>query len=294
MTEDLGVIVAALTPRGKNGDLDFGAAFELIDYLCAARVRGIALFTATGEYPAFSIQERTRLVYLAAKRSRVPIYAGVGSISLDDSVDLAREAQHAGAAGIFLPPPHFFRYGQDELSEFYLQFAGQVRGRKDLWIANTPSVTSAIDPETARELLATGRFAGIEDPGGNAAFFGTLPVAYLSSDDGAIPAARTSGAHGVVSAAACAVPELVVALDCALSQGNATAIERLDGQLREFLGWASEFPNPLLVKVSAGVRGFKPGAAAIPLSSKKERRLDEFRRWFEGWLPTVKKSSPHA
>src|SRR4051794_27332108 len=122
MTVDAGVIVAALTPRGKKGDLDFGAAFELIDYLCKARVRGIAFFTATGEYPAYTVDERTRLVYLAAKRSRIPVFAGVGAMSLDDSVALAREAQHAGAAGVFLPPPHFFRYSQEELAEFYLQF----------------------------------------------------------------------------------------------------------------------------------------------------------------------------
>jgi 4-hydroxy-tetrahydrodipicolinate synthase len=108
MTEDYGVIVAALTPRGRKGDLDFGAAFELIDHLCAAHVRGIALFTAAGEYPAFSLEERTRVVYLAAKRSRVPLYAGVGLIGLDDSLSLAREARHAGAEGVFLPPPHFF------------------------------------------------------------------------------------------------------------------------------------------------------------------------------------------
>src|ERR1017187_5735688 len=82
MTKDHGVIVAALTPRGKKGDLDFGAAFELIDRLCAARVSGIALFTAAGEYPAFSLDERSRLLYLAAKRSRVPLYAGAGSIGL--------------------------------------------------------------------------------------------------------------------------------------------------------------------------------------------------------------------
>jgi 4-hydroxy-tetrahydrodipicolinate synthase len=289
MTDDLGVIAAALTPRGKKGDLDFGAAFEFIDHLCAARVRGIALFTPTGEYPAYSIDERTRLVYLTAKRSRVPIYAGVGSTSLDDSVNLAREAQHAGAAGVFLPPPHFFSYPQEEIREFYLQFAAQVRGGKQIWIANTPSVTSAIEPETARDLLATGRFTGLEDPGANAPFFASLPVAYLSSDDGAIPRARTSGAHGVLSAAAFAVPELVVALDCALSQGNQAAAQRLDGQLQEFLEWSREFPNHTLLKVAAGLRGLKPGAPTIPLSSKRERRLDEFREWFGGWLPSVKK-----
>lgn len=190
MTEDAGVIVAALTPRGKKGDVDFGAAFEMIDHLCAARVRGIALFTATGEYPAYSLQERTRLVYLAAKRSRVPIFAGVGAISLDDSVTLAREALHGGAAGVFLPAPHFFPYPQAELREFYLQFTAQVRQGSQIWIANTPSVTSPIAPETALELLETGRFAGLADPGANAAFFANLPIAYLTSDDSAMVQAQ--------------------------------------------------------------------------------------------------------
>jgi 4-hydroxy-tetrahydrodipicolinate synthase len=268
--------------------LDFGAAFELIDFLCSARVRGIAFFTAAGEYPAYSMEERTRLVYLAAKRSRVPVYAGVGSISLDDSVNLAREAKHAGAAGVFLPPPHFYRYPQEELREFYIQFANQVRANNDLWIANTPSVTSAIAPETALDLLSTGRFAGIEDPSANAAVYSHLPVAYLSSDDAGIPLARSSGARGIVSNVACALPELVVALDCALSQGNSNAAEQCDARIHEFLAWSAEFPSPLLVKVAAGVRGLKPGLPAMPLSPARQHRLDEFRRWFEGWLPTVK------
>ncbi|MCU1233409.1 MAG: dihydrodipicolinate synthetase [Candidatus Solibacter sp.] len=288
MTEDAGVIVAALTPRGKKGDLDFGAAFEMIDFLCASRVRGIALFTATGEYPAYTVDERTRLVYLAAKRSRVPVFAGVGAISLDDSVTLAREAQHAGAAGVFLPPPHFFPYSQEELHEFYLQFAAQIRADSKIWIANTPAVTSPIAEETALSLLATGRFAGIEDPGADAELYAAMPVAYLTSDDASLVRARKSGARGVVSPAACAVPELLVALDCALSKSDEAATVRRDAQLREFLAWAGEFPHPLLMKTAAGLRGMKPGAPTIPLSAARQRRLDEFRRWFEGWLPSMK------
>jgi len=288
MRDEVGVIVAALTPRGKKGDVDFGAAFEMIDHLCKAGVRGIALFTATGEYPAYTVDERTRLVYLAAKRSRVPVFAGVGAISLDDSVTLAREAQHAGAAGVFLPPPHFFPYPQEELSEFYLQFAAHMRKGSEIWIANTPTVTSPIALETARSLLETGKFAGIEDPGVNAPFVADLPVAYLTSDDALLVLARRSGARGVVSAAACAVPELVVKLDCALAAGDEAAVLRREAQLREFLAWAGEFPHPLLVKTAAGVRGMKSGAPAIPLSAARQRRLDEFRRWFETWLPSVK------
>ncbi|MEI9973491.1 MAG: dihydrodipicolinate synthase family protein [Ignavibacteriota bacterium] len=67
-----GVHAAAITPRGKNGDINFGAVFDLIDYLSAAHVNGIALFTACGEYPALAVDDRARLTYLAVKRSRVP------------------------------------------------------------------------------------------------------------------------------------------------------------------------------------------------------------------------------
>jgi len=289
MTEDYGVIVAALTPRGQKGDLDFGAAFELIDHLCAAQVRGIALFTAAGEYPAFSLEERTRVLYLAAKRSRVPLYAGVGSIGLDDSLSLAREARRAGAAGVFLPPPHFFRYPQEEIREFYLQFACQMGGGMATYLANTPAVTTAIAPETARDLLGTGHFAGIEDAAANAAFFATLPVAYLSGDDANLVESRRRGAHGLVSSAACAIPEIVVALDAALRNGDQEQVARLESMLQEFLGWAVQFPFPVLVKVATGLRGVKLGAQSVPLSPERQRQLDAFGEWFLGWLPAATK-----
>ncbi len=289
MTEDHGVIVAALTPRGKKGDLDFGAAFELIDHLCAAGVRGIALFTAAGEYPAFSLEERTRLLYLAVKRSRVPLYAGVGSIGLDDSVTLAREGCRAGARGVLLPPPHFFPYPQEEIREFYLHFSRQMGSGIPAYLANTPSVTSAIVPETARELLATGHFAGIVDPAANAAFFAEFPAAYLSGDDSNLAASRRGGAHGVLSSAACAVPELVVALDGALRSGSTDSAARLERLLQEFLHWSGQFPFPVLVKVAASLRGIKLGAQSVPLSPGRQHKLDAFREWFQGWLPALKR-----
>ena len=113
-----GVQAAAVTPRGKNGEIDFGAAFELIDFLARNCVEGIVLFAAEGEYPAFTAADRSRLCKLAVKRSRVPIVAGVGSTSLDESVMLAREAQEAGAEALLVPPPHFFRYDQDDIRAF--------------------------------------------------------------------------------------------------------------------------------------------------------------------------------
>jgi dihydrodipicolinate synthase/N-acetylneuraminate lyase len=290
---DLGVIAAALTPRGKRGDLDFGAAFELTDLLCAARVRGIVWFAPAGEYPAFPLEERTRLLYLAAKRSRVPLYAGVGAVSLDDSLYLAREALCAGVEDLVVPPPHFYQYRQEEIREFYLQFAAQLPSRSPvrIYISNTPSVTSVIEPATAIELLATGRFAGMEDA--------RRPVTadrhcWLATDEGTITSARCEGAHGIISAAASAAPELVCALDTALRCGNRDEAVRLDALLREFHGWMSQFAQPVVLKVAAELRGIKVGPLPVPVSAERLRVLDEFRDWFRNWLPGVKKLSANA
>src|SRR5262249_53551840 len=159
----------------------FGASFDLIDQLCKAGVRAIALLTAAGEYPAFSLEERTRLVYLGAKRTRVPLLAGVGSEELTASVDLAQEAAGAGAAGVLLPPPLLPPYAAEDLREYYLQFADSIGDTVPIWIV--PG--GGLSDQSAKELMETGNFAGV------------------------------AGRNLRFSAEACAAPETYVALDCA-------------------------------------------------------------------------------
>ena len=300
MTDVSGVIASAITPRGNQGDVDFGATFELVDYLCAAGVRGIALFDATGEYPALSFEERSRLVYLAVKRSRVPLLVGVGSATLDASAALAREARRAGVAGLLLPPPYFYRYQQDDIREFFLQFAAHVGADAGaaIFLCNIPSFASEIAVESALHLLHTGLFAGIENAGGDVEYFARLrpadarPFTLLVANDAIFTRARsTGGCSGAISPAACAVPELMLALDRALASGDQPAAARLDELLQEFLAWVDRFPQPAALKAAVGLRGLKTGPLPVPLPPEKQKRLDEFREWFRGWLPAMKKSS---
>lgn len=286
-----GVNVAAITPRGKTGDIDFGAVFELIDYLCAARVGGIALFTAWGEYPALAVCDRARLTYLAVKRSRVPVLAGVGSATLDHSLELAREARAAGAAAILLPPPLYYQYDEDDILEFFTQFAAQM--------GPGPPIlpTGEIALETACKLLDCGRFAGIEHAG----TVETLDClcrhaggrAVLSGDDRVFVHARSAGL-GVLSAAACAAPELSMALDSAIGAGNTEKVARLEAMRQELMAWLGRFPLPVGVKTAVAVRGIHTGPLPVPLSPGKQQCLEQFREWFRGWLPVMKKTAAHA
>jgi 4-hydroxy-tetrahydrodipicolinate synthase len=285
-----GVQAAAITPRGKDGEVDFGAAFELIDHLCRGGANGILLFGAPGEYPAFTVAERARLVYLAVKRSRVPVLAGVGTATLDLSLELAHEARDAGAAALVLPPPLFFRYDQDDLRSFYRQFAAEAGADPPILIYRT----EAIELETVVELWQCGRFAGVIDATGNIDDYERLIsacVPVLSGDDAL--AARSAG-RGMVSASACAVPELMAALQRALCSGNESDIQSLDHSLREFLRWSARFPEPVAVKLATGLRGLKTGPLIVPLSPEKQKDLDSFRDWFQRWLPAVRKLSTNA
>lgn len=280
-----GVLAAAITPRGSNGEVDYGAGFELVDHLCKGGVSGILLFGPTGEYPAFGPEERARLVYLCVKRSRVPLFAGVGSATLDASLDLAREAQGADAAGLVIPPPLYFRYDQDDLRAYFSQFAADLGSDPPIIIYRTPALAA----RTAVQLYESGRFGGVIDATGDLDAIAAMSVAGVPvlPDDDAV--AASAGRCAMVSSTACAVPELPAALYRALRAKSDAQVVELDRSLQEFVRWAARFPEPAAVRLATSLRGLKTGSLPVPLSPEKQKDLDAFRDWFQRWLPTVRK-----
>jgi 4-hydroxy-tetrahydrodipicolinate synthase len=292
-----GVYVAAVTPRREEShEADLGAMLELIDFLGAAGVAGVALLGSTGEFVHLDPSDRIRLIELAVKRSRVPVLAGVSHSTLDGAIELARAAMSAGAGGLLVMPPYFFRYDQDEVREFYLQFAAAAGGTARIFLYNIPFFTNEIAVETALGLLSTGLFAGIKDSSGQYESFERLlalcaekPFTLLVGNDRIFTQARRAGGHGIVSGIACAAPELLVALDRAILENRTGQAARLDAKLQEFIAWHDRFPTPVAIKVAATARGLKVGPLATPLAPATQKRLDEFREWFAGWLPEVQK-----
>lgn len=289
-----GVNVDAITPRRAGPEVDLAATFELIDYLAASGVSGIVLMGATGEFLHFELNERIRLVALAVKRSRVPVIAGVGHSTLDGALALGRAAADAGAAALLLAPPHYFRYRQEEIREFYLRFASELKGGPPVFLYNIPGYASAIDFATAIELLSTGLFAGIEDSSGCWDDFARLqaareklPFTLLAGSDAIFRRARAAGADGAVSGCACAAPELMLALDRAIVAGDAGTADRLEARLREFIAWLDVWPAPVGIREATALRGIEAGPHAAPLGPLGEAKLGEFREWFGNWLPAV-------
>jgi 4-hydroxy-tetrahydrodipicolinate synthase len=213
-------------------------------------------------------------------------------------VSLAREAASAGAAGVLLMPPYFFRYDQQDVREFYLQFAAQVGTAVPIYLYNIPFFTSELAVETAAELLETGLFAGIKDSSGKFEYFERLrtlretrPFTLLVGNDVVFARARAAGADGVVSGCACAVPELLLGLDSAILASDVPRVDTLSRRLEEFIAWLDRFPTPVGVRAATLWRGVKTGGFGVPLPPAKARALVEFKEWFEGWLPAMRREA---
>src|SRR5436305_896849 len=74
------------------------------------------------------------------------------------------------------------------------------------------------------------------------------PVTLLMGHEKLFARARASGADGVISGIACAVPEVVLALDQAVQQGDREGIARQDARLQQFLAAIEPFPFPIALK----------------------------------------------
>lgn len=290
-----GVIVAAVTPRQpQEYSIDLGATLELIDFLGASGAKGIALLGSTGEFVHFATDDRKHMVNFAAKRSRVPLLVNVSHSTLDGALELAREAASAGVAGVLLMPPYYFKHTQETIRNFYLAFAAAIGNATPIYLYNIPACTNEIAARTATELLATGLFAGIKDSSGDLTYFEALceqaartPFTLLAGHEKIYVQSKRRGAQGIVSGVASAVPELMVALDDALTSGAEERIQRLETLLKELLDRLDVFPWPVAIKEAVKQRNLKSGALAAPLSQDDERKLEEFGAWFRAWLPGV-------
>lgn len=297
-----GVYVALATPRAPDAmEADAAALFDYVDTISRTGVDGLVLFGSTGEFVHFDVTERMRVLSLAIRRSRLPVLVNVSHSTLSGAVELAQDAIAAGAAGLLLMPPYFYRYTDDQLFVFYQEFMRLTGGKICTYLYNLPFFTNAIGPQLAERLFTSEAFAGIKDSSGDRHMFNSLrdlrlrtPFALLAGNESLYLQARIAGADGIVSGVAAAVPELLVAIDRAVTSKNLERAGRLNARLTELLEWINRFPATLGIKQAAVARGWKLNHFAFPLDERTQADLEAFHRWLPPWLSSVLSESAIA
>lgn len=290
-----GVYAALATPR-RAGSIDADAAglLDYLDVIIQAGVDGLVLFGSTGEFIHYDVTERMRVVILAIRRSRIPVLVNVSHSTLAGAVDLAENAIKAGASGVLLMPPYFYRYPDDQIFAFYEQFVKEIENRIPIYLYNLPAFSNPISAKLAERLLRTGGFAGIKDSSGDWNMLEALsrirrqfPFQLFAGSEELYLRASSSGTDGIVSGVAAAVPELLVALQRAIRSADTDRAGRLNARMNEFLEFVNKFPATVAIKQAAVARGWKLNQVAIPFDEDMSADIIAFHHWVRGWLPIV-------
>ena len=255
-------------------------------------MRGFVLTGGTGEYPDLSLEQRKALLERAAATlgGRAWLIASCGAMRLDQTAELARHALDLGADAILLPPPHFYRYGQQDLEDFFRAAAARIDG--PLLVYNLAGFTSPIDAAVIVKLIETvPNIVGVKDSSGKLDALEMLTARpdlgacrILGNDLALVEAIERKLLDGVISGPASVIPEPIVALFDAAGAGDAVRFAAAAELFREALSRLERLPYPWALKRIAEARGLFP--ARLPFESGPVRRQDlaDFDGWLPGWL----------
>lgn len=103
------VLTAMVTPFAADGALDLDGAARLAAHLVEQGNDGLVVNGTTGEAATTSDAEKSELVraVVGAVGARCHVVAGVGTNDTAHSVELARQADKAGAHGLLLVTPYY-------------------------------------------------------------------------------------------------------------------------------------------------------------------------------------------
>lgn len=216
-----GVFTPVVTILKEDGSLDLPNMEKHINHLTEAGIHGLLFFGSLGEFYAFSLAEKKQLLDLAVKtvNKRTKIILGVGGTRLEEVIELAQYAQHAGADAINIVSPFYF--GPTE--ESAIAYFGKIAQAVDIPIQlyNFPARVGAdLTPAVVARLAEKyPNIIGVKDTVDNishtrkviAAVKAVRPdFSVLSGFDEYYLVNRVSGGDGVLCGLTNVVPELFV------------------------------------------------------------------------------------
>lgn len=110
-----GLSAFPLTPMNETR-IDEAAFVGLIERLTTAGVDSIGALGSTGSYAYLTREERARVAKIAVEHAgNTPVIVGIGALRTKDVLNLADDAQKAGASGLLLAPMSYQKLSDAEV-----------------------------------------------------------------------------------------------------------------------------------------------------------------------------------
>ena len=253
-------LCAMVTPFDAAGGLDLDAARKLAAHLVAEGCDGLVLNGTTGESPTTTDAEKAALIR-AVREAVGPgpkVLAGVGTPDTLHSVELARQAEEAGADGLLLVSPYYSRPPQAAVEAHFLRVADATG--LPVMLYDIPGRTGTrIEPETLIRLAAHPRIVAVKDCAydmlGSTKVMARTSLAYYSGCEELNLPLYAVGGSGYVSTVANVAPRAMRAILDGFDAGDTAEAARLNALTAPLveLAMASGLPGTVTMKALLGL-----------------------------------------
>ncbi|MEV6432133.1 4-hydroxy-tetrahydrodipicolinate synthase [Nocardia sp. NPDC051463] len=272
--------VAMVTPFSAEGKLDVDAGVALAARLVERGIDLLAISGTTGESPTTTESEKADLLraVVDAVGDRATVIAGAGTYDTAHSIELARNAQRAGAHGLLVVTPYYSRPTQAGLLAHFTAVADATDLPVTLYDIPPRSVVP-IATDTIRKLAEHPRIVAVKDAKGDlnagAELIATTDLDFYSGDDSLNLPWLSVGAVGFISVIGHLVPERLRALSDAWAAGDVVRAREINVSLLPLNAAMSRLGGVAMSKAGLRLLGVNVGEPRLPQLMPTAEQLDE-------------------
>ena len=277
------IVTAMVTPFDEQGEIDFQATQNLINYLISNGTDALVVSGTTGESPTLTNKEKAKLFKFTVNvvNGRVPVIAGTGTNNTKESMEMTLLAENAGVDGIMLVTPYYNKPCQEGLYQHFKAIAEVTT--LPIMLYNIPgrsvvnmSVETVIRLSKIRNIVAIKEASGDLDTMAEIIDRTPKSFALYSGDDGLTLPVLSIGGAGVVSVASHVVGNDMQTMIAHFQRGDFDQAAREHRRLLPIMRALFAAPNPSAVKAALNLKGVPVGGVRlpmIPLNSDQLRSL---------------------
>jgi 4-hydroxy-tetrahydrodipicolinate synthase len=280
-----GSVPPLITPF-RNGEVDYDAYAELVEFQIREGSHGILVNGTTSEPASLTVEERNRIVdiAIATAAGRVPIVAATGSQSLAETEQLTDHAVRAGADALLIVTPYYSKPPQRGLVEYYLRLA--ERHDRPWMVYHIPGRTAvSVTLDTFKALKQRSpSFIGMKHAVNDLGFvteclttFGNDFRIFVGLEELSFPM-MAIGACGLMNAVGNLRPDVLARLCEAVWNSDIAQARTLHERLLEINQAVFFDTNPIPIKYMMKRLGLIPDnehrLPMVPATAELERRLD--------------------
>lgn len=278
-----GSITALITPF-KNGEIDWAAFDNLVEWQIEKGTHAVIPCGTTGESPTLSHEEHSAIVKRCVDvvKKRIPVIAGTGSNSTKEAIKLTQEAKDSGVDGVLVVTPYYNKPTQDGMYAHYKAIHDAVS--IPIMVYNIPGrCVIDLKTPTMAKLAKLPNIVGVKDATGDlerpleTRIEVGADFLQFSGNDSTAVGFLAQGGVGCISVVSNIAPEQCAKMQNAWASGDyKTAFDLRD---KLFLLSRDLFceSNPAPVKYAAKLLGLCTDEVRLPLlpASEKARSLVE-------------------